>query len=507
MRVWGLEVDDPVSAQNARRIFVAHTAVSCCGALAVVWGVALAFGVAPKFQELKAEPVQTAVDSSADDNNVGGSKSLPGTKAADSNGIQRTAGFTGGYVSENDKDSACRRNGKWHDAQEDSLLSFVCQGPCGEAPYGSTWEIYNQSCYFHMEVPSHVSHREAEMICKSKKSQLAQILTGAMNKVVQRVCGPRECWIDLRQRPHSKEWVWGDGTAPVFQNWEEGEPNGGAKLRKAAFLNWGGSCKEYYGQYDVKQTVAGLAVDESWRVEHQVALERQRMSVALWALLLVLAPLGLLMVARMVLETKNANLAQCVCICDGLGTSCLAVQCLLSLLSLVVLFSGRVAVHGQEVADYRRGGPVKCAQDPGSLGYDSVEDCESAFSRQLSAFYIFLALVSFVALLLCLCGMSSAQQVHIRLRTANPVGAVTFPGGTYRAGTVQPPSTSGTAGVVVGAPVAAQTIGDVADRAEEDGVGFMSSWHGSAGVAAGTVVAGQQVLMESPPQPVTKTVD
>jgi len=301
----------------------------------------------------------------------------------------------------------------------------------------------------------------------------------------------------------------GDGTSPDYINWEESEPNNaGGPQKQAAFLNWGGNCKEYYGRYDVRQAVV---VDDSWRIDHQVFLERQRMSIGLWAFLLVCAPLGLLLMARLVLETKNANLAQCVCISNGVGSSCLAAQCLLSLFFFTAQFSGR-ASHAEDVKDYRQGGPVKCAEDPGSLGYDSIEDCENAFAAQLAAFYMFLVLMSMVGMLMCACGTTSAQQVHIRLRTANPVGAVTFPGGTYRAGTVQPPTSSdGTAGVVIGAPVAAPAVAselrETAENGVQDGVGFMSSWAESGGVAAGTVVSGQQDHMDSDTQPRQKTVD
>merc|ERR1719265_226140 len=205
-----------------------------------------------------------------------------------------------------------------------------------------------------MEVPSHVTHREAEMLCKAQnKSTLAQIHSSAENKVVQRVCGPRECWIDLRQRSRPTaqhpawtvmEWVWGDGTTPHFLNWEEGEPNSpDGTYNQAAFLNWGGSCTEYYGRYDFKQAVDGDLVDDSWRVEHQVSLERQRMSIVMWALLHFCGPLGMLAMARVVLETKNANLAQIVCICSGVASSCLAAQCLLSLLYLAALFAGKAS--------------------------------------------------------------------------------------------------------------------------------------------------------------------
>ena len=88
--------------------------------------------------------------------------------------------------------------------------------------------------------PAKVSQTDAEAACVANGGNLASMHSDADHLVVMRACNDvsdtGNCWIGLNDADEEGTFVWTDGSALDYENWNAGEPNAWCALPPLACL-------------------------------------------------------------------------------------------------------------------------------------------------------------------------------------------------------------------------------------------------------------------------------
>ena len=82
------------------------------------------------------------------------------------------------------------------------------------------WKCSGGKCYAVVDMKEDYTYTEAIEICNAYDAFLAKIESKSENDFVLEVCGKnRACWIGLSKPEGSEDWLWQDGSSPVYMNW------------------------------------------------------------------------------------------------------------------------------------------------------------------------------------------------------------------------------------------------------------------------------------------------
>ncbi|CAJ1352607.1 unnamed protein product, partial [Effrenium voratum] len=137
-------------------------------------------------------------------------------------------------------------DGRWYDVSPFfSLPSAICKKlphctvkGCPQPVCGS-WSSFGRWCY--LLIGKHLVFPDARQRCQEHDAVLASVQSKEENEFLRRLCGPRFCWLGLKELADTEEWRWLDGSdasAGAFWNWAPGEPNNNGQDESVAVMNW-----------------------------------------------------------------------------------------------------------------------------------------------------------------------------------------------------------------------------------------------------------------------------
>ncbi|KAA0721559.1 hypothetical protein E1301_Tti019445 [Triplophysa tibetana] len=108
------------------------------------------------------------------------------------------------------RDCAAMRNGKWHHQKCNENMRFIC---------------YDESNKSHIIYTSTKTWREAQSFCRQYHTDLISVRNQTDNQLIHNITNNRltSVWIGLFR----DSWEWSDNTDSGFRYWRSGEPNGG----------------------------------------------------------------------------------------------------------------------------------------------------------------------------------------------------------------------------------------------------------------------------------------
>mmetsp|Transcript_109524 Transcript_109524/g.315418 ORF Transcript_109524/g.315418 Transcript_109524/m.315418 type:complete len:774 (+) Transcript_109524:83-2404(+) len=118
-------------------------------------------------------------------------------------------------------------SGTWFDVPAAlDLPQGICERRAGGRDCPGLWRRFGESCYRLLDW--HSNYEKAKKRCKQLDAHVVTIHSQAEQDFVHAFCGKRMCWLGLEEQDNSEAWVWNDGRAFGFENWEVGEPNNAA---------------------------------------------------------------------------------------------------------------------------------------------------------------------------------------------------------------------------------------------------------------------------------------
>ncbi|XP_063786321.1 CD209 antigen-like protein E [Pseudophryne corroboree] len=108
-------------------------------------------------------------------------------------------------------------------------------GLCGICP--AEWTLLGSTCYFLSN--AHQTWENSQKECSKLGSTLLILNSKKELESLGPVIGNKRFWIGLR-KANAKNWIWVDGTAPAFTNWNNGEPNNAAYREHCTEMITGG---------------------------------------------------------------------------------------------------------------------------------------------------------------------------------------------------------------------------------------------------------------------------
>merc|ERR1711902_375799 len=120
----------------------------------------------------------------------------------------------------------------WNDDSCSSRNAFVCQltpakgGPTTLPPRNCPkgWEGFQNSCYLYENETK--TWEAARRHCIDLKADLVNIQSGEENDFISNFYSGAVYWIGLRRNEtNSDSFVWTDGTAMTYSNWQSGQPD------------------------------------------------------------------------------------------------------------------------------------------------------------------------------------------------------------------------------------------------------------------------------------------
>lgn len=108
-------------------------------------------------------------------------------------------------------------------------------GLCMSCPVG--WTPLGSSCYFFST--SHQSWENSQKDCSKMASSLLILNSKKELDALRPLIGNKRFWIGLRKY-NRNEWRWVDGTIPIYNNWNTGEPNNAAQREHCTEMITGG---------------------------------------------------------------------------------------------------------------------------------------------------------------------------------------------------------------------------------------------------------------------------
>ncbi|XP_056604863.1 macrophage mannose receptor 1-like [Triplophysa dalaica] len=109
------------------------------------------------------------------------------------------------------RDCAVMRNGKWRQQDCNKNMRFIC---------------YNESNKSHIIYTSTKTWREAQNFCRQYHTDLTSVRNQTDHQLIHNIINnaERSVWIGLFR----DTWEWSDNTDSAFRYWRSGEPNGGS---------------------------------------------------------------------------------------------------------------------------------------------------------------------------------------------------------------------------------------------------------------------------------------